>query len=91
MPSVRVPVLSVQAHPCCRSSHRVQPAHDHAAFGHLLCAVRKGDADNGGQEFGRQANCQRERKEQRVDGRLGEEDVDGQDQHHHHQHDWVSR
>ena len=66
---------------------RVQAAHNHAAFGHLLRAVSEGDADNGGQEFGRQADRQRQRKEQRVNGRLGEEDVDGQDDDDHHQHD----
>ena len=47
-----------------------QAAHDHAAFGHLLCTVGECDTDYGGQELRRQTDRQRQRKEQRVQQRL---------------------
>ena len=66
---------------------RVQPPHDHAELRHALGAVRQGDADDRGQQFRREAHRKREREQQRCNRRLVHEDVDGQYQQHHHQHD----
>ena len=65
---------------------RFQPPHDHPALRHHPRAAGEGDADDGGQQLGRDAHGQGHREQQRLDPRPVQQEVDGQDEENHHRH-----
>jgi hypothetical protein len=65
---------------------RGEAPHEHAVAGHALRAAREVDADDRGQQLGRQTDGQRDREQERLDHRSMEGDVQREHGERHHQH-----